>query len=644
MSDGLSRAPVVDFSGFAAERPADLYGWRTITAVPIGVVVHLGGLRTFGDRVAVVIVVFCSAIVTVLLTPPAADAVVRTGTGVRCTIIGTMGRDVLTGTPGRDVICGRGGNDVIAGRGGNDLIYGGAGNDSLSGAGGNDVLYGGPGRDSLGGQAGDDRLLGGLDNDRLTGMGGNDVLSGGPGTETITGGAGNDRISGGDGADTVAGEDGNDVVVGDGGDDNLSGGPGGDQVDGGPGFNICDVPGSITDTQVRCAIDTSRPVVGGVSVSPSVVDVSSAAQFIRIRAHVTDDTGVTSVQIGNLASRISGTARDGIWETTLRVPRFTLPGARDLDIFVRDRVGRDTFETRANAFTVVNTVYDKAMPVLRSLTLSTSSVDVRTAAKPVTATIRVTDDLAGPTSLWVCPAHAMPTGQPSFRQAGGCEYMSKLSGTATDSTWRATLTIPKGAPSGTWNVEVWISDAAGNLDNDFWYGPDELAAIGPTNETRDKAIPNGAGVFTVLGSPPDVNAPVLTSLKLTPSTVDTASGAVLVTADIAGTDPEGMTDAGLFISGYAGYPDNQNWIDLVQIAWVDDFQRISGTPQNGVWRATFVVPGGTPDGTYFIQAGLQDSAHWESWVSSDSGWTTDNHLLTDALAPTGTHFVVANSS
>jgi hypothetical protein len=56
-----------------------------------------------------------------------------------------------------------------------------------------------------------------------------------------------------------------------------------------------------------------------------------------------------------------------------------------------------------------------------------------------------------------------------------------------------------------------------------------------------------------------------------------------------------------------------------------------------------VVPGGTPDGSYFMQATLEDSSPFESWVSPDSGWTTNNHLLDLDLAPSGTLFVVANS-
>jgi hypothetical protein len=556
---------------------------------------------------------FASAAITSLAAAPSSFAAGHHGAshytaGHRCTVVGTPGNDVLVGTAKRDVICGLGGNDRITGRGGNDVIAGGPGNDWLKGGAGNDHVAGGGGTDQVEGDAGDD------------------IQSGDGGADVIRGGAGDDALAG------------------DAGDDDLGGGAGADEIDGGAGFNVCDVPGDPGDQLTRCVVDTEQPVVvGGVSADPATVDVSEAAQTIRLEAHVTDDTGVKSVQIGNLATLVSGTTRDGIWAATIRVPRYLAPGPQDVDIDVRDRVGRWTATTSSHVYTVVDTVADTQMPVLQSLRLDKTAVDVRTHAQSITATAHVTDDLAGPTDLWLCPAHAFPSGTPSFRQAGSCVPMAQISGDPTDSTWSATYDVPVGAPSGTWNFQVWISDAAGNFDNDFWFGPDELAAIGPTNEPRDKAIPDGGGVFTVQGTAQDLNAPVLTSLHLSSSTVDTSNGAVEVTADIAGTDVEGITGAGLFIAGYPGYPDHPNWVDNLQLAWVEDFELVSGTPQDGVWRATFVVPGGTPDGSYFIQASLQDSSHFESWVSPDSGWETNNHLLTPDLAPGGNLFVVANS-
>jgi Ca2+-binding RTX toxin-like protein len=575
-------------------------------------------------RLASVGVLVSASLVGVFL-PSASHAAAYSSTGARCTVVGTRGPDVLTGTTGRDVICALDGNDRINGLGGNDIIDAGAGKDVVDGG------------------AGNDRIDGGAGNDSLHGQGGVDVLRGGSGPDSLQGGADSDRMYGDAGDDVQSGGYGDDVLSGGGGDDDLSGGPGGDDVDGGAGFNVCDQPRAADDQQIRCALDASPPVVEEVSPTPSTVDVSAAAQLIRIVAHVTDDTGVKSVQIGNVARLVSGTSRDGVWATTIEVPRFITPGARDVDVHVQDRVGRRTDETFTNAYTVLNEVSDQEMPVLQSMKLSTTAVDVRSLSRPITATIQVTDDLAGATDVYLCPAHAFPSGTPKFRQAGACEWMEQSSGTRTDSTWRATYLVPKGAPSGTWNFEVWISDAAGNAPNDFWLGPDGLAAIGRTSSPRYRAIPDGAGVFFVQGSAQDLNAPVLTSLTLNPSTVDTSTGAVQVTADIAGTDIEGITGAGLFIYGYPGYPDNPTWTDPINVAWVDSFQLRSGTPQDGVWHAGFVVPGGTPDGSYFIQVGLEDSLHFESWVSPDSGWTTDNHLLTPDLAPTGNRLTVVNS-
>jgi hypothetical protein len=599
--------------------------------------------------------------------------------GVRCTIVGTDRNDILVGTAHRDVICGLGGNDRISGRGGNDVIGGGAGNDVIhSGSGndrisgrggndiidggaGNDVIHSGSGKDRISGRGGDDIIASGVDNDVVDGGSGNDAVVGGAGKDSLTGSAGDDHLAGASGMDTISGEaggdvqsggkgddllrgaGGDDVITGAEGDDDLGGGPGADDVDGGAGFNVCDAPGEPDDHQVRCVVDTAPPVVGNLSATPATVDVSEAAQTVTLEAHVTDDTGVKSVQIGNAATLISGTTRDGIWATTIRVPRYLSPGPRDVEVFVGDRVGRWSDTTIADAYGVIDTDPDRQMPVLQSITLDKTAVDVRTAPQSITAKIHVTDDLAGPTNLTLCPAHSFPTGTPAFRQAGGCQSMKRASGDATDSTWQATYVVPKGAPSGTWNFEVWISDAAGNFDNDFWFGPDEIAAMGPTHEPRYHAILDGGGVFTVQGTAQDLDAPVLTSLTLSPSAVDTSTGAVQVTADIAGTDVQGITGADLSIAGYPGYPENPDYIDPLQVAWVQSFQRVSGTTRDGVWRATFVVPGGTPDGSYFIQATLEDSSHWESWVSPDSGWTSDNHLLTPDLAPGGTLFVVANS-
>ena len=642
---------------------------------------RLQSSRALRVRVVAVTAALGAAVVLVGLTPAASQAVARTQSGARCTIVGTAGSNVINGTARNDVICGLGGNDRINGRGGNDIVDGGAGNDSIAGSTGNDTLVGGPGRDTLDGGAGGDRVDGGPDNDVLRGSDGNDLISGGAGDERISAGTGNDRVSGGDGKDVITGEagndvvsggagadnlqggsgsdriyggdgadrevgeDGNDTVSGDLGDDDLNGGAGVDAVDGGAGFNVCDVVTSPGDRQVRCAVDNARPVIGTVSAAQPTVDVSSADQQVKVLAHITDDTGVKRVEYGYGGFLVSGTPRDGVWAAYVNVPHGAAPGPRTVYIQVYDRVGRITDDTRSAGYTVVGSAADTQMPVITSVNLDSASYDVRTAARAVTTTVQMSDDLAGASSVYVCLAHAFPSGEPSFRQAGACEQMSMVSGSARNATWRASSTIARGAVGGTWNVEIRVADGSGNSSvEDRWFGPDGFAsATEGYSSPQYRAIPHGAGAFTVLGSDPDTHPPSLGSVRLSTSQVDTRTGAVEVTADIVAADVEGISDVGLTIDGYPGSTTTPDYNDRITLVSGLRITRVSGSAQNGVWRATFTIAGGTPDGTYAIGVFLQDSAHLESWVAENSGTSDGNHLLTDALAPTGTHFVVANS-
>lgn len=587
-----------------------------------------------------------ASMLTGLLAPVAAQAASYTSTGLRCTIVGTAKNDVLTGTAKRDVICGRGGDDRIQGRGGHDVLDAGAGTDVVVGGAGNDVVLGGAGDDTVVAGEGNDRVLAGTGADSIVAGDGKDLLRGGAGDDELDGGPGDDAVNGDAGADVTSGGSGDDTVTGGAGDDELGGDSGADDVDGGTGFNVCDTPNDDGDTQVRCATDTTPPAVTDVVATPSTVDVTESEQTVRIQMRITDDTGIARVGAGSWARLVSGTVRDGVWESEIAVPQFAEPGVRDLTISAYDRIGRSIHHPAAGLYTVVNTIVDQQRPVLQSMNLDRSAVDVQTEAQAITATVRLTDDLAGAGWVFLCAAHAWPTGEPAFRSLSPCEYMTRISGTALDGVWRATYTVPAGAPSGTWNFGVRVYDATDTSKIDYWLGPDEFAAHAslPAPLPDTHLLPDGAGVVTVTGAPQDVDPPVLTSVRLSPSVVDTSGGAVRVTVDIAGTDARGITDASLSINGPPGYPNHPDWGDLVHVAWVRDFSLHEGSPQDGVWRASFVVPGGTPDGSYFMQVSLRDDSHFESWMNPERGFSGDHiHALTPTLAPTGMYFVVQNS-
>ena len=390
-----------------------------------------------------------------------AEAVVRTSTGVRCTVVGSVGNDRLTGTNKRDVICGRGGNDVISGRGGGDLVDGGAGNDTV--------------------HAGD----------------GNDVVVAGTGNDTVTGDAGADVLHGGSGGDTVSGDAGNDHVYGDAGNDDLGGGDGSDVVIGGTGTNWC-LPSS-GDKRTGCVYDRTAAQPDRVTLSSRTIDVTGADGSVTVTTHVTDDTGTTWVGVSAgvpgggatlgvaQAALVSGTVRDGWWSARLVAPRHATPGTMTLVVSTRDRVDREGGRGFQDAvLTVVDRDPDVTPPAPSLISpTADATYDVRGSARDVVIAARVVDAQSGTARVTFClnkPADGYYANLP-------CAYPTLVSGTERDGVWRGTVTIPAGETGGDWNVSVETLDHAhwpGISEGQQWAGPDLWRAPSAARSPPDR--------------------------------------------------------------------------------------------------------------------------------------------------------------
>jgi hypothetical protein len=124
--------------------PGRRYGFRVVAASAAGTAT--GGTATFGTAAV-----------------PRDDR----GRRLRCTIVGTNGRDRLVGTWRRDVICGLGGADMLVGLGRDDVLVGGPGNDYLRPGSGRDRVICGAGNDFVAGRDGtSDVVIGGPGRDR----------------------------------------------------------------------------------------------------------------------------------------------------------------------------------------------------------------------------------------------------------------------------------------------------------------------------------------------------------------------------------------------------------------------------------------------------------------------------------------------
>lgn len=546
-------------------------------------------MRLISGTAAVVAVLAATS--GLLLTP--ADAATYSASGVRCTKVGTTGQDVLVGTSSRDVICGLAGDDTIKGLGGNDLIDAGRGSDEVLAGDGADRVLGGPGADDI---------------------------SGGDEADDLFGGPGLDDIAGGGGTDLLAGQDGN---------DDLDGGAGPDDVRGGPGTNWCTIDSA--DDRTRCAYDLEPAEVVAAGLSTDTVDVTSSGEQFQVRMHVTDDTGVAQVSSflnsddgtsagvsGMYGHLVSGDVRDGIWEVDSLVQRWSAPGSFYLGVSVKDRLGRwssRSFPAKTLTVKDRNPDLDPPQVTLLQPLFDAPAVDVRASEQDVVIKARVTDAVSGVWYVSMCllwPQDGYYTNLP-------CINADLVSGDINDGVWRRTITIPRGATSGDWNVEVGVTDRAHSGDVRYM-GPNQYRSWTNEGTSLDPSVipfPTGRGRFEVNGTN-DSTPAVIEEVQITPDSVDTLGGPATVTVAVHATDVpgEGVTSVGGVIGG--GNPDGTSDGSGGLTFWMDDFTRVSGTRVDGWWQGEVMLPQGTPVGTYYLQTWVDDARHWRSYVAQPS--------------------------
>jgi len=558
------------------------------------------------------------------LSAAPAQATLSTSTGVPCTVVGTAGADVLVGTALRDVICGRGGDDVIRAGGGRDLVDAGPGRDRV---------VAGPGDDRVLGASGADKLDGGDGSDRVSGGDGADVLGGDGGVDTLSGGDGEDTIEGGGSGDDLSGQLGDDVLTGDGGADDL---------DGGAGTNFCIVDAA--DESVRCKYDEDPAVMVETRIDPVSVDVTNSSAEVILLVHATDDTGVEDVQVqlynadysvsvgGPPAELISGNDRDGWWQTTFEVSRYTPAADLQPTVILRDRLDRQTFAEDSPArLHVIDDNPDTETPRLALVApLDPEPVDVRSHGVDVTVTVRATDNLSGVDRVDLCLSRP-----DVLSYSGGVcqDGVPKASGTIRDGLWTAVLRVPRGAPGGEWNVTTYAYDRVYSGGGVRWMGPDAYKMWVDNrwccNEAH--AFPDGAGRLTVIGGT-DSTPAWTDSVTLTPTEVDTftADASTHVRVHALDAAEEGVTAV---VAVLVSDSDSATAPQFTQV----DLTRTEGTEVDGTWEGDLLMPQGTPPGSYHVLVFVGDIAHSRSYVGTGYPHAAESNYILLADDP---HVVV----
>jgi hypothetical protein len=354
-----------------------------------------------------------------------------------------------------------------------------------------------------------------------------------------------------------------------------------------------DVTGDITD-----------PVIQSMTLEPAEVDVTDGERSLVVTIRATDDnSGVREVWLaytrpdpdaggfGINIVRISGNEIDGVYRGTIPIAKGSPPGAYEFYGDVSDRVGNvdafhsDDLRTRGfpGGFTVVDRSPDTTKPTVSGVRLTTASVDVRTGPQ----TIGVQFDAADASGIQGGVLFVVPPDNSN----GGAELpaFSRASGTDASGTWSGQLTIPRYAPQGRWDLFLIVSD---KLHNRLELRRDDLVAAG---------FPSGFDVV----SEEDVDAPAVESLSITPFEVDVhdADRTITIRAHVVDR-PAGVQRL---------YPDRPEF--AVQFSAFDPvsgqgagtaLRLVSGTPNDGWFEGTVVVPRSSATGVRPIQFQVDD--------------------------------------
>jgi len=322
------------------------------------------------------------------------------------------------------------------------------------------------------------------------------------------------------------------------------------------------------------ADDQDAPIIESMSVTPNPVDLNDGAAEVTVRAHVTDDVGVESVE-AFLASeqseqntlnretgspitmeRVGGDELDGQYEYTFTMPALSIGGRWFALVDPRDAAGNGTSDFRR--FSVLNDDPDVDIPEFEP-TFTPSVVDLAGGPVDVTVRVRVTDRAGfrefDRFSVFKPDGHF---GDPT---------VTRLSGDDQDSTWESTFTIPAGARSGQWSV--FIGNARDVLNN-----------LGGGTSFPFVVVNGAAGA--------DENGPVVVFESLSPSVVDASDGPVTLTARLRATDPSGV-DPDFDLRSF--HFDSGPTIDYSTPILV------SGDEFDGVYEASIVIDATDPGGS-----------------------------------------------
>ena len=214
--------------------------------------------------------------------------------------------------------------------------------------------------------------------------------------------------------------------------------------------------------------DFDPPFIKSFIFTPDTIDVTNSSKTITVRVEALDSTGVKNpgepvyVQLSSNATAtqktgslklVSGTVKNGIWETTITIPKGAQPGS--WSVFTNpwsDSLNNSGFfvNTGSTKYLVVqnSNPKDSDPPFIKSFIFTPDTIDVTNSSKTITVRVEALDStgVKNPGE----PVYVQLSSNATATQKTGS--LKLVSGTVKNGIWETTITIPKGAQPGSWSV------------------------------------------------------------------------------------------------------------------------------------------------------------------------------------------------
>lgn len=354
------------------------------------------------------------------------------------------------------------------------------------------------------------------------------------------------------------------------------------------------------------ASDTAPPILSGLTISDSLVDMDSGETSFNVTLTVSDDSsGVADggvlgvfVRFESLSGQIrdasfyygptTGNSLNGIYTATITFGPYAEAGVWTASwVTLLDKAGNlasiqkdDSILLQGTTLEVVNEDSDKSAPTLEAISLSRSVVDVGSGPATTNVILHLKDDVSGVAAGGYLGASVRFVSPSGSQFVDATYYDGPTSGTLLDGTYIATISLGPFAENGLWKAEwLLLTDAAGNT----------------ASYDNSGALPHGAS-FTVTGSVSDTTPPMLKSMdvgtgKLKPDGSSEFIISLHLTDDLSGLASYPYTTAEVrFVSASGQIADGtlsvaaSGSLDGTYEATV----RLSGYAESGVWRVQYV--------------------------------------------------------